>query len=287
MKTIGVFLNSGLGNQLFMIFALISYCIDNLCDCVIYYDRNKTKCYWDSILDGFEKFSSDEKNIIKTDKVYNEPHFHFQNIPEMICNFNLKGYFQSHKYFQHNFNKIKDVMKLDEKQTLVFNEYSKLYFNKKTIALHFRIGDYIGLQAYHCIKGPNYYVNAIKKIIELLNQNGENICDYNILYFCQSCDNNIVDKYIDFFKKTFINNTLNFVKIDDNIIDWKQLLIMSHCDHFIIANSTFSWFGAYFSNTFQKNNKIVCYPSIWFGPFYNNHDTKDMYPNDWIPINDV
>ena len=52
------------------------------------------------------------------------------------------------------------------------------------------------------------------------------------------------------------------MKVDDNIPDWKQMLIMANCDANIIANSTFSWWGAYFN---KNPKKIVCYPNVWFG----------------------
>jgi len=56
------------------------------------------------------------------------------------------------------------------------------------------------------------------------------------------------------------------------------MLLMSVCDHTIIANSTFSWWGAYFN---QNPGKMVCYPDTWFGPALK-HDTRDLCPTDWI-----
>ena len=55
---------------------------------------------------------------------------------------------------------------------------------------------------------------------------------------------------------------------------------MSICHHNIIANSTFSWWGAYFNSNPEK---IVCYPSLWFGSYYPV-DVKDLCPPSWNRI---
>jgi hypothetical protein len=58
------------------------------------------------------------------------------------------------------------------------------------------------------------------------------------------------------------------------------MLIMSCCKDNIIANSTFSWWGAYLNN---HKDKIVCYPSQWYGP-KKNVSTKDLFPEEWIVV---
>ena len=60
--------------------------------------------------------------------------------------------------------------------------------------------------------------------------------------------------------------------------DWEEMLAMSLCNHNIIANSTFSWWGAYFNS---NEDKIVCYPSVWFGPELKNNNTVDLFPEEW------
>ena len=74
---------------------------------------------------------------------------------------------------------------------------------------------------------------------------------------------------------------IQFKKATDQLDDWEQLLLMSCCKHNIIANSSFSWWGAYFND---NNDKIVCYPSIWFGPKLADKDTSDLFPNKWHKI---
>jgi glycosyl transferase family 25 len=75
---------------------------------------------------------------------------------------------------------------------------------------------------------------------------------------------------------------MNFVKVDSILKDWEQLLLMSLSEHNIIANSSFSWWGAYLNN---NKNAIVCYPDIWFGPAMKDTNVKDLFPNNWIKCN--
>tara|TARA_B100001173_G_C15750714_1_gene446730 strand:+ start:302 stop:553 length:252 start_codon:yes stop_codon:yes gene_type:complete len=75
---------------------------------------------------------------------------------------------------------------------------------------------------------------------------------------------------------------IKFVDIDHKMADWEQMIAMSLCQHNIIANSTFSWWGAYFN---QGNNNVY-YPSKWFGPGKGsfNEELNDLFPNKWISI---
>ena len=84
---------------------------------------------------------------------------------------------------------------------------------------------------------------------------------------------------IDNLSITFSN--LNFVSVDHKLLDYEQILLMSVCNHNIIANSTFSWWGAYFNNNYDK---IVCRPNIWFGKAQGDKNIKDLCPETWSNI---
>lgn len=272
-------LHAGLCNQIFMIFATIAYAIKNKKDFVFYCSEKrtideKTIVYFDSLL---QKIEGKTESIIDTSLIeYKEPEFSYNEIPYYDKSFNLRGYYQSHKYFENYYDEILKLTGIADARNSARNEFQFLLNEKPCISIHFRMGDYWGLQANHPIMPPSYYNNALRFLEDKIDFN-----DYTILFFCQSVDNHIVNKYID-----AINQQRRYVfhKVSDEIPDWKQLILMSLCDHHIIANSTFSWWGAYMSD---KREKIICYPSVWFGPNMKHIVTDDLCPDTWnkIPIN--
>ena len=287
MNNIGAYIDSGLGNQLFKIFAVISYYIDNKCDDYILYtinDNGYRKYFWDTVFKNISNKVSLNKNI---SEIYYEPYFHYKKIPIFNNDTILNGFFQSHKYFEHNICKIKDIIGIDEQINEVLLKYPEYTVNK-TISLHHRIGDaaltFNGFenQLNHPIHKPKYFINAFKTLIN----KGIDIYDYDILYFCEAENNKIVNYYnleINNALKELTGKDLRYKKVSDDIQDWEQLFIMTSAKHKIIPNSTFSWFGAYLSSS---NDSIVCYPATRFGPSYNHSNTVDYYPNNWIKIDE-
>ena len=277
-----IILRAQLGNQLFQLFNGISLALKYNLKYKICVNKNNNTIFGNNItyFDNFllelkDKIEIYDEKIIENNIYnYNENTFHYSDIIFEIENdIYLNGFFQSYKYFKDYYNDIYNLLNIDSKKNLVKSKYIK-YFNKKTIAIHFRIGDYYYLQHFHAILGIDYYFKSLNKMQDLLKTD---ISDYNILYFCQECDNNIVNKYIMYLKS--INNSYNFIKISDDIINYEQMMIISNCDNIIIANSTFSWFGAYFSNS-----KNIIYPQKWFGPENKSKILSDLFPSNWIQI---
>jgi hypothetical protein len=84
---------------------------------------------------------------------------------------------------------------------------------------------------------------------------------------------------INWCKEVFGENEL--IEYIDGNNQYVDLYLMTQCDHNIIGNSTFSWWGAWLNK--NKNKKVIA-PSIWFNPNRKDLNTKDMIPKDWIKI---
>jgi len=268
----------GLGNQLFQIFATLNYAL-NCNKQAVFSNQKILTCpgsttrysYWDTFLKNIAHLTT---NSISTIFIpYNEEN-NIIPIPCNNANIRLVGYFQSYKYFKENEEKIFKLIKLKEIKNCVAVKYNE-YFEDFTykISMHFRLGDYKNLQDYHPIQPYEYYKKALYDI--LLNTCVLNV---KVLYFCESEDDKIISVVIEKLSKEF--PFVKFKKVANEIPDWEQIIIMSLCNSNIIANSSFSWWGAYFNN---NKRKVVTYPSLWFGKKINK-DVSDMFPPEWIKI---
>lgn len=285
-------LMGGLGNQLFQIFATIAHSMKINYDIIFAYSGILTTgkerhTYWNNFLSSLFKYTTlnldNELTNQDVDKflIYREQGFRYSNIP-FFNNKNIKlyGYFQSYKYFEEPgvFNKICDMIDLRNQQNDVKFVYKDFFPDEtRIISMHFRLGDYKFIQQHHPLMPYEYYDNAITNVL-IFTRNLHKSLKYQVNYFCEKEDNTFV---LDIIKRLEVKyNIVKFVKVDDGIEDWQQLLLMSCCHDNIIANSSFSWWGAYFNNT---ENKTVCYPYLWFGPA-NNSNVTDLFPNTWVKV---
>jgi len=288
-------LMGGLGNQIFQIFATISYAIKS---------RNQFKflnlktlgggsttiryTFWETFFSNLKPFLI---SIIPHVNIIREKNFTYNELPinEMIdTNVMISGYFQSYKYFEENYSMIYRILNIDKMKVDLLNTINldtnlndnniSVYFINScyldnTISMHFRIGDYKKIQNVHPLATYNFYESSLT---HLKNCNPDN--KFNVLYFCEDPDiidvMKIVDELIDKFPMYI------FTRGTNRLEDWQQMLLMSCCHHNIIANSSFSWWSAYLNS---HSDKIVCYPSVWFGESVNN-DTIDLCPPDWVRI---
>lgn len=276
-------LMGGLGNQLFQIFATIHYALKyrlqfkflNIEDLGGGPNTTLRHTYWNTFLDRFKPFLINE---LPTDMVtLRERGFEFNEMhiePYKNHDITLFGYFQSYKYFEGTYGMIYKIMNIVSKKDMVLQMSNVPYdVLQKSASIHFRMGDYKHLQDFHPIMSLAYYEKSIKYIMN---------CDESIdtiLFFCEDNDFHEVMEKVDELKKIY--PTLTFIRANHELHDWQQMLLMSICKHNIIANSSFSWWGAYFND---NQEKVVCYPSLWFGPKAGDKKTNDLFPPSWKKV---
>jgi hypothetical protein len=174
-------------------------------------------------------------------------------------NVKINGYFQSEKYFINYKKEIKDLFKIDDETNFfLLKKYSNI-ISLDTCSIHVRRGDYLKFPNIHPTQNIEYYNKAVGYI-------GEN---KHYLIFSDDIE--------------WCKNNLNFIKNKTFIFgnsDFQDLYLMSLCKNNIIANSTFSWWGAWLNN---YKNKVVVAPELWFGNEVN-YNTYDLIPNNWIKL---
>lgn len=230
----------------------------------VFYEREKSKRIWMKV-----------RNLLKNSyvKKINEKEFSFQEeILNLKGNIYLKGYWQTEKYFQEIANLLKLDFKL--KRRLIENEVgikSKIKSARKSVAMHIRRGDYAEnskIREKHGLCELSYYEKAIDILYSKLGQ--------GIRLFIFSDDikwakeNLSVKEYIDYMEY------IDYVSPDDG---QGNLYLMSLCEHNIIANSTFSWWGAWLNSNPQK---VVIAPKKWFKS--DELDYSDIVPTRWIKL---
>lgn len=292
---ITIHLMGGLGNQLFQIFATLAYSLEYGHPFIFPYSETLTTgverpTYWETLFQSIKSFTTITPAHGYTNQMlaalpqWREPGFTHTKIPYIPLeqDFILHGYFQSPKYFETYKTRILELLKFPDIQYIIRKQFAH-YLDPPShiISMHFRLGDYKYKQQYHPVMSPDYYRRALTHILSKLS----NIPSIRVLYFCEAEDNIYVTSVIDYLCKS-VNQSIDFMKVDDNISDWQQLTLMSCCDSHIIANSSFSWWGAYLCNMNpQYNNYQVCYPSTWFGPaITNTHRIDDLFPETWTKI---
>lgn len=252
-----------LGNQMFQYAALKGIAKNRNFDfCIPYYSE--------SVNDGignllkteiFNIFDLKVDNISHIEAPFlNEPHYHFSeelfnNCPD---NVSLVGFFQTEKYFKHIEEEIRKdfTFKKEIKDCClkIFNELSL----KDPIALHIRRGDYVNNSNRHPVISLDYY--------KICLSNFDNVREVIIF----SDDPSWCKTQELFFDDRFL--------VSEGTDTYHDLCLMSMCSDFIIANSSFSWWGAWLANRGK-----VFYPSLWFGSELNN-DIKDLLPENWIKV---
>lgn len=249
-----------LGNQLFQI-----------CSVKGIADRNNQKYgfpVWN--LSSYFKNKIPVSGRLKNSSFAEEPHYHYSGdfFDQKIRdgeNLDIKGWLQTEKYWNSDQKSIQEFLEFDPvfKERLI-GKYSDV-FSKETIAISIRRGDFVG--------NPNYEQLPIEYYIGALIKNFPDYKNYNIFFF--SDDLTYCKHHFEFMNNVF------FPRNEGPI---QQLCLMSNCTHFIISNSTFSWWGAYLG---QKENSIIVRPNYnMSGNLLKNNSEIDYWPSKWTNIYD-
>jgi len=199
---------------------------------------------------------------------YFEKHTQFDpHVLDLPDNTYLSGYWQSEKYFLD----IEEIIKREFTPKNLpdkYNMYLLKNINKaESVSIHIRRGDYVSnpqTSAYHGLCSLEYYQKAIQIIRKMVKSPQVFIFSDDIAWAK---------------KNLAIDSPIFYVEHNRGEKDYEDLRLMSACKHNIIANSSFSWWGAWLN---KNKNKIVISPRKWFGdPSIN---TDDLIPPTWIRI---
>ena len=179
----------------------------------------------------------------------------------------LEGYWQSFKYFEPYQDIIRTELTFKRAPTVHDARMIDDIESVQSVAVHVRRGDYVtnpNINAYHGTCTPEYY------------QKANNYIDRNVNkphFFVFTDDPEWVKERLTFPGPTKI--------VDHNLgkADYEDFRLMTHCKHFVIANSSFSWWGAWLA---RYPDKTVIAPMNWFK--VDNFPPEDRIPREWIRL---
>lgn len=200
-------------------------------------------------------------------RIVQEPFYHFDphilSLPDGVL---LNGYWQSEKYFSDFSQQIREEFVLRAPFSEDAEQMHQHIVSSNAVSVHFRRGDYVtseSAQKVHGICDLDYY----RRAIELIRQR---IGDFRLFIFsddiewvekCAGLEGDIV----------YVSRT--------GISAPEEMVLMSMCQHHIVANSSFSWWGAWLN---KKRDKIVIAPQQWFAK--TDMHTHDLVPDSWLRV---
>jgi len=211
------------------------------------------------LFDAFKLTSASLLGTLRTENYVQENGFTFNKDLFKIDkteNCSLYGFFQTEKYFKHIEKQIRKDFTFKDEIKDECDDLIKQFTNP--IALHIRRGDFIWNNKNHPPLSLDYYKSAL----ELFDSDREVIIFSDDTEWCKE-------------QELFADDRFAVAEGGDQFYD---LCLMSMCDDFIIANSTFSWWGAWLGN----RGKVIA-PKNWFGETLG-HDTKDLYCKGWTVL---
>jgi hypothetical protein len=268
-------ITGGFGNQLLMVFNIISLSKDYNKEFYINFDKNYKDTYFKNYKvlrknsDEYIIFNNIEFNLLDDEDIqnlikYKESKFKYTKIElEDNNDYFINGYFQSYKYFLHNKRYIKRYLNIN------FRKLNKIYKkinidNKKIISIHIRLGDYTKKENYHSICSKEYYLSALNRY---------KLDNYTIILFSDDMNS---------AKERLKDLNINFIEANKFFEDDEyQFYMLCLSNIRICANSTFSLMSCYINEmyNFVKNAEYIL-PKQWFGKTGPDYDIYDIIPKE-------
>lgn len=174
--------------------------------------------------------------------------------------YDLQGYFQSEKYFNHCSDLIRNTFIPSKEIAFMCAEY--FFHYPVTCSVHVRRGDYVG-NPFYAQLDINYYKQAIEYIKETTGTE-------RFLIFSDD---------INWCKDHFIGDEYEF---SEGKKDVEDLFLMAECNHNIISNSSFSWWASYL-NRYLDKTIVAPNKNNWFAPD-SKFNVDDLYLPNWVTI---
>ena len=249
-----------LGNQMFQYAALVGLSIKHNRPFCIPHEGVFGKHYYQELRSNiYDAFEINPIKGISSYPTVNEPSFEFsqaffENPPTQ--NINLLGFYQSAKWFAHASALVRKEFTFKQQYREIAEEMRK-HLSGDVVSLHVRRTDYVNNANHDCV-GLDYYEEALKLVPE----------DCKIIIFTDDPE---------WAKAQELFPDDRFFVSETNC-PYTDMCLMTLCDYHIVANSSYSWWGAWLSNS-----KKVITPKTWFGPGLN-HNTKDIYCDGWVIV---
>lgn len=193
-----------------------------------------------------------------------------QFYPEALkfgCDKAYDGYWQHWEYFdEFREDILKEFSLRQPLDGINASLYNELMFENLSVSVHVRRGDYLKSKLYKGICEVDYYRDAITKAKQIAGDNAHFYFFSNDSDWCQKNLSDILNE--NYFHKVDWNRGSN---------SYIDMILMSACRVNIIANSSFSWWGAYLN---QRDDKVVIAPKVWI----NKKMPNPIQMPEWIKI---
>jgi len=272
--------NGRLGNQMFQYAGFRGIAANRGFDWIIPPPDAESTCNY-GLFQCFKMTNVKEKNLgygAPNWKTIDTGLFHFDedlfnNCPDSV---NLNSYFQTEKYFKNIEDQIREDFTFTDE--IVSNCEEILKEVGDAIFLHVRRGDYVATPDHHPVQPIEYYEEALSRFDP----------DIPVLIFSDTLDWVREQKLFDSDRFLLSENHVKYpnkIKLGDgsiqqSLIPYWDLCLMSMCKGAIIANSSMSWWGAWLQDGAGK----VVVPNLWFGSAYAHYNMNDLIPDSWEKI---